>query len=176
MKRSGMIFLMWSVLAAAAVAQMEAPKPGLEHKKLDVFVGTWTLDGDFKQSPMGAGGKMTENEKCEWMEGNFFIVCHADAKTSMGDASAIGVMGYSTDDKTYTYREFNSMGEFMESKGSLDGDTWTWTGDDKMNGTTVKGKFTMKMTSPTSYTFTYEMSPDGTKWTTMMEGKATKNK
>lgn len=176
MKRSGMILVAWTVLAVSAVAQNDMPKPGPEHKKLEVFAGSWTLDGDFKASSMGNGGKLTENEKCEWMDGNFFLVCHADAKTSMGDASAFSVMGYSTDDKTYTYREFNSMGEYMESKGALDGDTWTWTGDDKMNGTTTKGKFTMKMTSPTSYNFTYEMSKDGTNWTVVMEGKATKAK
>jgi len=176
MKRTGMILVAWSVLAAAAMAQMDAPKPGPEHKKLDIFAGSWTLEGEFKPGPMGAGGKMTENEKCEWMDGSFFLVCHADAKTSMGDASAVSVMGYSNDDKAYTYREFNSMGEYMESKGALDGDTWTWTGDDKMNGTIVKGKFTMKMTSPTFYTFTYEISQDGTKWTTVMDGKATKAK
>jgi hypothetical protein len=176
MKRSGMILVAWTVLAASAVAQMDMPKPGPEHKKLEVFVGSWTLDGDFKPGPMGAGGKMTETEKCEWMDGNFFLVCHAEAKTTMGDASAFSVMGYSTDDKTYTYREFNSMGEFMESKGAVDGDTWTWTGDDKMNGAMVKGRFTMKMTSPTSYNFTYEMSQDGTKWTLVMDGKATKAK
>lgn len=176
MKRCGMIMAIWSVLVVTAAAQTDMPKPGPEQKKLDIFAGSWTLDGDLKPGPMGAGGKMTENEKCEWMDGNFFLICHAEAKTSMGDASAVSVMGYSTDDKTYTYREFNSMGEYMEAKGAVDGETWTWTGDDKMNGTTVKGKFTMKMASPTSYTFTYEMSPDGAKWTTVMDGKATKSK
>jgi hypothetical protein len=176
MKRSGMILVVWTVLAASAVAQMDMPKPGPEHKKLDVFAGSWTLDGDIKPGPMGAGSKLTETEKCEWMDGSFFLVCHAEAKTTMGDASAFSVMGYSSDDKNYTYREFNSMGEYMESKGALDGDTWTWTGDDKMNGSTVKGRFTMKMTSPTSYNFTYEMSKDGTNWTLVMDGKATKAK
>jgi hypothetical protein len=34
----------------------------------------------------------------------------------------------------------------------------------------------MKITSPTSYNFMFEMSPDGTKWTTVMDGKATKGK
>jgi hypothetical protein len=83
-------------------------------------------------------------------------------------------MGYSNDDKAYTYREFNSFGEFEDSKGSLDGDTWTWTADEKMGGMTMKGRFTMKMPSSTSYTFSYDMSQDGTKWTTVMDGKATK--
>jgi hypothetical protein len=176
MKRSGMILVAWTVLTASAMAQNDMPKPGPEHKKLEVFVGTWTLDGDLKPGAMGAGGKMTETEKCDWMDGDFFVICHAEAKTSMGDASAVSVMGYSPEDKTYTYREFNSLGEYMESKGTLDGDTWTWTGEDKMNATPTKGRFTMKMTSPSSYNFTYEMSQDGTKWTLAMDGKATKSK
>jgi hypothetical protein len=45
-----------------------------------------------------------------------------------------------------------------------------------MAGMTMKGRFTMKVTSPASYNFTYEMSPDGTKWSTVMDGKATKGK
>lgn len=176
MKRAGMIIAAMLVLAAVAVAQMEMPKPGPEHKKLDMFAGSWTLDGDMKTSSMGPGGKMTENEKCEWMEGDFFIVCKADFKGSMGSGTGLSIMGYSTDDKAYTYREFNSWGEFTDSKGSVDGDTWTWMSDEKMGGMTMKGRFTMKITSPTSYNFSFEMSQDGTKWTTVMDGKATKGK
>jgi len=176
MKKAGMTFAVWTVLAAAAFAQMEMPKPGPELKKLDVLAGSWTLDGDMKPGPMGPGGKMTENQKCEWMDGAFFLVCHADFKSSMGDGKGISVMGYSSEDKTYTYREFNSYGEFEDSRGSLDGDTWTWTNDEKMGGMTMKGRFTMKMTSASSYTFTFEMSQDGTKWTTVMDGKASKGK
>lgn len=175
MKKLALVSAAWLVLAVAAAAQMEMPKPGPEHKKLDVFAGSWVLEGDMKPGAMGSGGKMTENEKCEWMEGNFFLVCHTDFKSSMGNGTGVSVMGYSADDKTYTYREFNSWGEFDDSKGSVDGDTWTWTSDEKMGGTMVKGRFTMKITSPTSYTFTFEMSQDGTKWTLFMDGKATKS-
>lgn len=163
------------LLATVAVAQMEMPKPGPEHKKMDVFVGSWTLDGDMKPGPMGPGGKMTEKEKCEWMEGGFYLVCHSSyTAEKMGNGVGLSIMGYSNDDKAYTYREFASDGEFVDSRGTIDGDTWTWIGDEKMGGMTTKGRFTMKMTSATSYTFSFEMSQDGTKWTTMMDGKATK--
>lgn len=174
MKTTALISAVWLFFALAAVAQMEVPKPGPEHKKLDVLAGSWTLDGDMKPSPMGPGGKMTETEKCDWMDGGFFLVCHTDFKSSMGDGAGISILGYSADDKAYTYREYNSWGESMESKGSVDNDTWTWTNDEKMGGTIMKGRFTMKLLSPTSYTFTFEMSQDGTKWTTVMDGKATK--
>jgi hypothetical protein len=173
MKRMALI-LSACLIATAALAQDGAPKVGPEHKKLEMFAGSWTLEGDMKASSMGAGGKMTETEKCEWMEGGFYLVCHTDVKSSMGNGSGLSVMGFY--DKNYTYREFNSWGEFNDSKGSLDGDTWTWLSDDKMGSMTVKGRFTMKVTSPTSYDFSFEMSQDGTKWTTVMDGKATKSK
>ena len=72
MKTLALISAAWLVLAAAALAQ-EMPKPGPDHKKLDIFAGSWTLDGDMKPGSMGPGGKMTENEKCEWMDGDFFL-------------------------------------------------------------------------------------------------------
>ena len=176
MKRLGIAVGGWLVLAAVALAQMEMPKPGPELKKLDMFAGSWTLDGDVKPSPMGPGGKVTETEKCDWMEGNFFLVCQIDYKSAtMGNGSGASYMGYSNDDKAYTYREFNSWGEFTDAKGSVEGDTWTWTSDEKMGGMTTKSRFTMKI-SPTSYNFSYETSQDGTKWTLIMDGKATKGK
>lgn len=161
-------------LAGIANAQMEAPKPAPELRKLDVFVGSWTLDGAMKPGAMGPGGTMTENEKCEWMQGDFYVVCHSDYKGTMGSGVGLSVLGYSTDEKAYTYREFNSYGEFDDSRGTLEGDTWTWTSDEKMGGTTMKGRFVMKMASATSYNFDFDMSQDGTKWATVMEGKATK--
>jgi hypothetical protein len=176
MKRARLTFIAALVLAGTATAQMEVPKPGPELKKLDVFVGTWTLDGTMKPGMMGPGGSMTENEKCDWMEGSFYLVCHSEFKSSMGNGSGLSVMGYSADDKVYTYREFNSFGEFDDSKGILDGDTWTWTSDEKMNGMTMKGRFVIKMTSATTYNFVFDMSQDGTKWSTVMDGKATKGK
>jgi hypothetical protein len=153
---------------------MQPPPPGPELKKLDVFVGSWTLDGTMKPTEMGPGGSMTENEKCEWMEGRYFVICHSDYKGSMGIGTGLSVVGYSTDDKAYTYREFNSWGEFTDSRGTVDGDTWTWTSDEKMGGTTMKGRFIMKITSATAYNFTFDMSTDGTKWSYVMEGKASK--
>lgn len=175
MKWWGIILAAGLVLTVAAMAQESSPKPAPEHKKLEMLAGSWSLEGDVKPSPMGPGGKVTETEKCEWMEGGFFLICHVDFKTAnSGNGTGLSVLGYSTGEKAYTYREFNSWGEFEDSRGTLDGDTWTWTSDEKMGDTVTKGRFTMKFISPASYTFTYEMSPDGAKWTTAVDGKATK--
>lgn len=169
------VFLTLLFPAAAQVqAQMEAPKPGPELKKLNYFLGDWTLQADMKPGPMGPGGKMTMTEHVEWMEGNFFLVLNSDFKGASGNGTAIAFMGYNPDEKVYSYDEFNSVGEAEHSKGSVGGDTWTWTSDEKMGGQVMKGRFTMKTLSPASYSFKFESSPDGSKWTTFMDGTATK--
>jgi Protein of unknown function (DUF1579) len=175
MKRSGLTAAVL-ICATMALAQSASEKPGPELKKLDVLTGSWTLDCDLKPGPMRPGGKITESEKCEWMDGGFYVVCHSDCKGAMGNGVGLSVLGYSNDDKLYTYHEFNSWGEYGDSKGTIDGDKWTWGSDEKMGNMSMKSRFTMNLTSATSYTFSFEMSPDGTKWNTVMDGKATKTK
>jgi len=177
MKQTGMISAAVLLLAAFCASQ-EMPKPGPELKNLDYFTGSWTLDGDLKASAMGPSGKVVETEKCEWMEGNFYLVCHVEFKSNtMGNGSGLTIMGYSPEKKNYTYREFNSWGEFTDSKGIFDANTWTWNSDWKMGEMPMQGRFVVKITSPTTYDFSFEMSQDsGAKWTLAMDGKATKAK
>jgi hypothetical protein len=180
MKRTSMrtqaLFIATLLLTAAASAQMSLPKPGPEHKKLDYFIGHWTCDGDTKPGPMGPGGKMTLSEDNKWMEGGYFVVMHSEFKSgSMGSGTGIAFLGYDADEKKYTYNEFNSMGEATYSKGTVDGDAWTWIGDMKMNPP-GRGRFSEKILSPTSYTIKFEMSSDASNWVLFMDGKCTKNK
>lgn len=170
-------FLMSVLLVVVASLYAQTPTPAPELKKLDYFTGTWQFDGVMKASPMGQAGKMTMTEENSWMQGGFFVVSKSKFKgTGMGpgmeDGSGIAIMGYNPDDKMYRYYEYNSWGEANESKGTFDGSTWTWLGEDKMG----KGRFIMKILSPTSYDFQYDMSQDGKNWTTFMDGKATKIK
>lgn len=161
-------------LASAALAQMEMPKPAPELKKLDFLVGKWASEAEVKPGPMGPGGKMTTEEQNEWMEGGFFLVMHSKFKGVPFSGSSISFMGYDPDEKVYTYYEFNSDGELNHSKGTLSGDTWTWLSDMKMGPKMAKGRFTLKVLSPTSYYYKFEMSEDGTNWTLVMDGKDTK--
>ena len=161
-------------LVLPAAAQMEMPKPGPELKKLDVFAGTWSMTGEIKPGAMGPGGTMTETESCKWMEGDYFLVCQDDFKSSMGNGTGVAYMGYDPNQKMYTYDSFNSMGEAEHSKGRVEGDTWTWSSEEKMGEKTVHAHFIIKVSSPSSYTFKFDMSPDGSTWNSVMEGKATK--
>lgn len=176
MRRAAVLLTLCFAFGTAAFAQMKMPKPGPEHKKLDMFAGSWTMTGDMKPGPMGPGGKVTGTETCAWMDGNFFLQCQQKYDTPMGAGSGVSYMGYSNDDKAYTYRAFNNMGAFEDARGAWDGDTITWTSDEHMGGMTLKGRYTMKIVSPTSYTYKFEVSQDGTNWSTVMDGKANKSK
>ena len=176
MNRKAILVPALVLFAVSAWAQMAA-KPGAEVKKLDYFVGTWTTEGTVGQGPWGAGGKFSGTDTTAWMDGNFFLVGHTDSKMPPevgGEGKETSVMGYDTDQNTYTADAFNSQGRHDISKGTVTGDTWTWTSTANYGGQEIKQKLTMKILTPTSYTMKFEVSIDGTNWMTFMEGKATK--
>jgi hypothetical protein len=148
--------------------------PAPELKKLDYFAGTWTMDGDVKPGAMGAGGKSTGTSKYEWMDGKYFMMSQSTHKGVMGEGTETSYYGYDASKKIYTYDSFSSMGEHNIATATLDGDTWTWLFDANMGSMTMKGRFVMKMVSPTSYTYKLEFSQDGSNWNLIMDGKASK--
>jgi Protein of unknown function (DUF1579) len=176
MNLKAVLVLTLALFSTSAWAQM-GEKPGAEVKKLDYFVGTWNVEATIGQGPWGAGGKFSSTNTTEWMAGNFFIEGHSDFKMPPelgGDGKATSFMGYDTDENVYTHNEFNSQGHHAVSKGTVTGDTWTWTSTENYGGQQILQKMTMKVLSPASYTMKFDISIDGTNWMTFMEGKATK--
>ena len=170
------LFVCSALLTAVSLQAQAPPPPAPELQKLDFMTGHWTAEGTATMGPPGtASTKWTQTSDGEWMDGKYFMITHSDADLGpMGKSKEIAVYGYDSDNKVYTYTAFDSMGQAEKATGTVNGDTWTWTSDEKMGGITMKGRFTMKITSATSYNFMFEMSQDGTKWTSVMEGKATK--
>ena len=92
-----------------------------------------------------------------------------------GSGTALAVMSYDSDKKLYTEEAFGSDGRHQIRTGTLNGDTWTWTGEANYGGMMIEQRMTMKVTSPTSYTSKYEVSADGgATWMPFWEGKASK--
>ena len=92
----------------------------------------------------------------------------------MGKLKSEAVMGWNAEDKVYRYMGFDSTGMMGSANGTVSGNTWTWTGEDKMGGKTIKSRYTITLTSPTTQAFKWETSEDGKTWTTAAEGKSTK--
>jgi Protein of unknown function (DUF1579) len=172
---SGLLATVLSSCVTMIAQAPPAPKPGPEHKVLAYFVGKWTGEAELKPGPLGPGGKITSADTCEWFAGGFHVICRSEGAGAMGNMKSIGIMSFNAGDKAYNYYAIDSLGSAELSAGNKSGDTWTFTADSNVAGQTFKSRYTVVEVSPTSYTFKWEMSQDGTKWATMMEGTSKKS-
>lgn len=169
-----LIVVLLSTLAGVAQAP-PMPKPGPEQKNLAYFAGNWKTTGDIKPGPFGPGGKYTDTQHAEWMPGGFFLIAHMQSTMGPVKMSSAAVYGYDAEKKLYTYDEYNSNGEALHATGTFDGKVWTWSSDQIMAGKPMKSHFIETVTSPTSYTFKFEISQDdGKNWAQVMEGTSNK--
>jgi len=163
-------------LAFAQDPAGEMPKPGPEHKKLAYFVGNWTSEGEVKENPFMPSGKMTSRDSCEWFEGGFSVVCRSEGTSPWGPQKGLGVMGYSLEEKKYTYFGIDNgpMAMTTVPAGTVEGKTWTYNDSSKMGGKTIRSRYIVTELSASSYTFRWQMQGDDGEWKTLMEGTSTR--
>jgi Protein of unknown function (DUF1579) len=163
-------------LESLAAQGPQPPKPGPEHARLGYFVGKWNGEGEVKPGPMGPGGKIKSSDTCEWYQGQFSVICRSEGTGPSGPMKSMGIMGYSTEEKVYTYYGVDNSPMTMASvpKGTIQGNTWSYHDESTMGGQKVKSRVTIKELSPSAYTFLLEVQgPDG-KWAPVVESKNTK--
>ncbi len=149
------------VLFVRAAAQAPAPpKPGPEVQKLQYFVGQWKFDGDNKESPFGPAGKFSGTETCEWFAGGFQVICRGETTAPTGKATTLSIVAYDQETKEYTYYGIDSTGFSALARGTVKGDTWTYTWSGTVGGKPAKIVATMQ-TSPSFYTGTTEAAFGG---------------
>jgi hypothetical protein len=164
------------ILGTTAIsAQMpKPPAPGAEQKNLERFAGTWKMEGTAQASPLGPGGQVSGTETCR-MFGDWHLVCESTGTGPWGPMKGHAIMTWDRAEKRYRYFAVNDVMPDAElATGTKTGDTWTWTSSMDVDGKTIHSRFVMVDTSPTSYTFKWEMSEDGKTYRPMMEGKSTK--
>jgi hypothetical protein len=166
-----------SALSLEPTAAQQTPTPGPELRRLGYFIGTWTLSGIINTSPFGPGGKFTGTHHNGWSSDSLSLVSQWDEQRPDGVDSGHAVYRYDSDQKIYRYNGVDSTGEAEDSTGTVEGNTWIWISNPTMeNGETMKGRFTMKEVSSTSYSFRFETASANGEWKTAMEGNAAKTK
>ena len=145
-----------------------------ELNKLDFFAGEWKSEATVRGAPGSSEAKYTSTSHGKWMEGGFFLVEHWEFELDGVKGEELSIKGYSPQRRVYTYNAFTSHGEAFYDTGTVDGDIWTWLRDEVSDGKLSKGRYTMRVTSPTSYTFQFESSVNGRDWSTVMTGNAKK--
>jgi hypothetical protein len=180
MKRARIAFsILCLSVAVAAVAQAPpaTPKPGPEHKKMEIFVGTWTYEGEAKKTVFGPAGKFSGTDVYEMLPGGLYIQHHYDEKNPLGSMKGVEIWAYDPIKKVYTNNYFNSTGEFGSGTCTVNGNAWTWMGNSvTYEGKTAYWRTTVTVTNATSLAVKGEASSDGRTYVSAYEGKWTKGK
>ena len=153
-----------------AQAPPAPPKPGPEHKKLEYFVGKWTVESEIKANEFVPAGTTVATEADTLGPGGFYVESRAEGLLG----TRFGVIAYDSHAKVYASYYAWSNGLVGTATGSVNGNTWTWMVEDKFAGKAVKGRTTITTLSPTQYISKYEMADGKGGYTTIFEGKATK--
>jgi len=160
----------WSI----AQPQQPAPTPSPQHQRMGYFAGNWTAEGMIRLSPKGNPAPFSLKETGEWVSEGFFLETRTSMKSPLGHVNSVRVMGYNPENGLYTYNVYNSLGEHQMATGKLDGNTWTWTSEQKLNGVVTQARYTITTVTPDSYTFKQEVATPSGGWATVMEGKASR--
>jgi hypothetical protein len=173
---ASLLFLAVLVLCLPSLALPQASGTIADLKKLQYFIGAWTLAGDMKTSPFGAGGKFTGTQQNDWATDGMSVISKWSDSLPTGIDSGKGIYSYDLIRRIYKCHGTSSDGEVEDSTGTVDGETWTWLSNPKgPNGTAMRGRYIQKITSPMSYDFRFEIASEGGGWMTVREGKAEKS-
>ena len=153
-----------------AQAPPAPPKPGPEPKKLEYFLGKWTVESEIKANEFVPAGKTVTTETATLGPGGFYVESRAEGQLG----TRLAIIAYDSHAKVYTSYYASSVGFVGAATGTVNGNIWTWTVEDKYAGKSVKGRTTATILSPTQYTSKYEMADGKGGYTTVLEGKATK--
>jgi hypothetical protein len=165
-----------SVAPALSEAPAGKPAPGPENRKLGFFVGKWSAAGDLKPSPFMPGGKINSQDTCEWFDGGFAVVCHYNGIGPMGATKGLGILGYDAEEKMYTYYSLDSGPRSMTTvpQGTEKDGTWVYNDESRLGGKMVRSRYTITETSPTSYSYKWEILGEDGAWQTILMGKSTR--
>jgi hypothetical protein len=173
------ILLFLSVFCFTTVmqAQAPAPKPDPEMKKLHVFVGHWTYEGEAKPGPLGPGGKFAGEYDGQMILGGFFFQGRWTEKGPTGETGGLEIDWYDPVNKNLVGNCYLSEGNRLPWVFTVAGNTYTFAGKLAVAGKQYqyKGTFTFAP-DLASATLKEEISVDSKTWTPLRESQWTKAK
>jgi hypothetical protein len=167
-----LLCLVFSGLMLAQVPQQQVAAPTPQQQMMGYFAGDWTITGTAKISPNSPSAPLTGTEHAEWLPGGSFVEIHSVMKGPMGDIHSTRMLEYNALDKVFTYNAYNSLGQHTMAVGTVEGKTWVWNTEEKLNGVITKGRYTVTFISADAYSFKSEVPKPSGGWVTVMEGKA----
>ena len=165
--------------AATSSVSAQTPGPGPEHKRLDVFVGVWTFEGESKAVPalgMTDAGKVSYRHVNQMANGGFFLETRRTGTSARGPVTELFVYSYNRVSKTYRQDAYDSRGRVRTFTGTVDGLRWSFSGmNTNPDGQVTQERLTLVYTPDLlSATVRSEHSKDGVTWYERVTGTYTK--
>jgi hypothetical protein len=160
-----------AVLVCASVGSMSAQGrgPTPEHKKLEVFVGAWSFEGESKAVPelgMNDAGKISYRHVNTMINGGFYLETRRTGTNAQGPLTELFVYSYDPLTKMYRQDAYDSRGRVRTFSATVQGLTWSFTGvNTSADGKVTKERYTLTYSADmTSATLRSEHSRDGAVW------------
>lgn len=161
------------------VMAADQPKPGPDHKKLEMQVGEWTYEGSGVASPfLPAAGKFKGKFTSRMVLGGFFLESRGeDTSDNAYIYQNIALVGFDPTKEAYVTSSFENDGTVTTGTMTIRGDTWTTTGtrtDSKGKVYRLRTVNTFSADGKTSTDVTEYSGDNGNTWSKAWGSTATK--
>jgi len=140
-----------------------------EHRKLQPFIGNWTVVGENGDAAPGApNAKVHGEQSFVWLPGGFFLLGHWDHRFDNGRHLGMNVIRY--DEATHEYSSYNvdNLGFARTYRLTQHDNTWAFTGD--------RERATMRFGDDgRTLAIDWELTKDGSHWEPLCHLEARKS-
>jgi Protein of unknown function (DUF1579) len=148
--------------AHSGTFEHEAPKPGPEHARLEVFIGKWINEGETVPQGDDPAAKILTSDVYEWIPGGFAVLHTAYGRLGDLDVGGVEIIGYDSERGNYTSHFFDSQGHVTVDDLLYEDGKWIWKGERTRTTSTLidGGKVQHSL---------HEQSEDGIEWRPSMD-------
>lgn len=144
------------------------PKPGPQHKHLQVFVGKWNTEVATHPLNDSLTPEVRAVDEYEWLPGEFFLMHRITSRRGDDEIQGIEIIGYDEQSGTYPMYLFDEIGKATVSQLSRrDDGTWSITAESQR--TTI-----VFDDAGDAFSATWERKSDGSSWEPWMDVKLTR--
>ncbi|HYA64687.1 MAG TPA: DUF1579 family protein [Candidatus Sulfotelmatobacter sp.] len=161
------------VTAAQAQTTMRRPDPGL--KQLQILLGHWTYEGEYKPGPLASASKVSGEFDNRMILSGFFLKGEWSEKSANGPLAGLEVLRYDPGNKNIAITGYQNDGSTYSGALPVSGNTVTTAEKFIVGRKEYVARGTLSYTADwTSATWHEEISTDGKIWVPWWEFTLTK--
>ncbi len=163
--------------AGAPKVQAPAAKAAPDYKKLEIWVGDWTYEGESQASPAGPAGKFTGKVSVTSILNGRCVQWRGEDQGPQGKTEWFEVDSYNPATRKFNWNSWSTSGEVQNVAYTIDGVNVGYSGTLVTGGKQVKIRGTVVFSdNNTVQVQKGEVSTDGKTWVPYLDLKVTKVK